>query len=208
MKIVVTAGPTREYIDDVRFISNPSSGRMGYAVAEAAAQAGHETALISGPVEIPPPPGVRLVKVNSAIEMRDAVQKEFEDCDCLVMAAAVGDYRPVRRVAGKIKKTSDTLLLELVRTPDILAEIGRKKGARLLIGFALEAADGERNALAKLRSKNLDYVILNSPAAFGAEAADAVLLGRDGSRSPLPGASKSDIARKILEIVKAQAEKR
>lgn len=204
MKVLVTAGPTREHLDDVRFISNPSTGKMGYAVAAAAAEAGHHVVLVSGPVDLAPPPGVRLIRVVSAVEMRDAVASAFADCDCLVMTAAVSDYRPATRLAGKLKKTSETLDLKLVRNPDILAEFGAKKGRRRIVGFALEAEDGERNAVAKLRAKHMDWVVLNSPTAFGAERADVTILARNGERTVLEGTSKLDIARKIMDILSSK----
>jgi len=203
-KVLVTAGPTREYIDDVRFISNASSGRMGYAVAEAAIEAGHEVVLVSGPVERPAPAGVTFVRVTSAVEMRKAVLNAFSAADCVIMTAAVADFRPAHRTSGKIKKADAKLTLDLVRNPDILAELGRRKERRLLVGFALEAGDGERNALEKLESKHLDYIVLNSPSAIGAETVDATILGRDGSRIEMKNASKARIARKIVSLIEQE----
>ncbi|MDQ7779879.1 MAG: phosphopantothenoylcysteine decarboxylase, partial [Planctomycetota bacterium] len=145
MRVLVTAGPTHEYIDDVRFISNPSSGQMGYAVAAAAVRRGHDVVLISGPSMLRPPRAMRVVGVVSAREMLKATLEHFGQCDCLIMTAAVGDYRPESRVFGKIKKEArDTLVLRLVRNPDILAECGRRrKRGQVLIGFALESV-GDR----------------------------------------------------------------
>ncbi|MEW6356879.1 MAG: phosphopantothenoylcysteine decarboxylase [Planctomycetota bacterium] len=203
-QVLVTAGPTREHIDDVRFISNASSGRMGYAVARAAAAAGHRVVLISGPVERTVPPGVKLVPVTSAIDMRKAVRDAFPRSDCVIMTAAVSDYRPARRTRGKMKKGPAKLTLDLVRNPDILAEIGRRKGCRLLIGFALETADAEKNARAKLDAKNLDYIVLNSPAAMGAVRIDAVILGRDGSRIGMRNVGKLRLARRIVALIPAK----
>lgn len=173
MNILVTAGPTREYLDAVRFLSNASSGRMGFACARAARRAGHRVTLVTGPVELPDPPGVRTIRVTGAREMRRAVLKAFPRADAVIMTAAVGDYRPARRFPGKIKKGARPLSLRLVRTPDILKALGARKGRRLLVGFALEVRDAEREALRKAREKNLDYVVLNSPRAFGAGRMDA-----------------------------------
>jgi len=201
-QVLVTAGPTREYIDDVRFISNASSGRMGYAVAAAAAEAGHEVVLVSGPVDRSAPAGAQLIRVSTAAEMRDAALGAFPHSGCVVMTAAVADYQPAKRARGKIKKTQREMSLDLVRTPDILAELGRRKTHQLLIGFALEAIDGEENARRKLDEKNLDYIVLNSPAAIGAERVDATILGRDGSRIEMNDASKMDVAQRIVALIK------
>ncbi len=173
MRILVTAGPTREYLDDVRFLSNASSGRMGFACARAARRAGHRVTLVAGPVALPDPPGIRTVRVTSALEMRRAVLAAWPRTDAVIMTAAVGDYRPARRFRGKLKKGARSLAVRLVRTPDILRELGARKGRRILVGFALEVRDAEREALRKAREKNLDCVVLNSPRAFGAGRMDA-----------------------------------
>jgi phosphopantothenoylcysteine decarboxylase/phosphopantothenate--cysteine ligase len=172
VRVLITAGPTREPLDAVRFISNPSSGRMGFACARAAARAGHDVVLVSGPVALPDPEGVRTVRVVTAREMHRAVMREFPRADAAIMTAAVGDYEPARRVAGKIKKGPGGLLLRLRRTPDILREMGRKKGRRMLVGFALEVQDAVAQALLKYKKKNLDYVVLNAPKTFGAGRMD------------------------------------
>lgn len=169
----MTAGPTREPLDAVRFLSNASSGRMGFACARAARRAGHRVTLVTGPVALADPAGVRTVRVTTAEEMRRAVMRVFPRIDAVIMTAAVGDYRPAERFAGKIKKRAGTLTLRLVRTPDILREMGKRKGMRLLIGFALEVQDAEAQALLKYREKNLDLVVLNSPRTFGADRMDA-----------------------------------
>jgi len=174
---------------------------MGYAVAEAAARAGHDVVLITGPVHLPEPPGLQVVRVESALEMHAAVDEAFGECDCLVMAAAVADYRPAERIQGKIKKTPGPLELRLVRNPDILAEMGAKKGRRLLVGFALESADGEKNALEKLRAKHLDMIVLNTPAAFAADEAEVTILDDEGGRTVLRKTSKQEIARAIVERI-------
>ena len=173
MRILVTAGPTREHLDDVRFLSNASSGRMGFACARAARRAGHRVTLVTGPVPLPDPPGVRTVRVTGALEMRRAVLKAYPRADAVIMTAAVGDYRPARRFPGKMKKGARVLQVRLVRTPDILRELGSRKGRRVLVGFALEVRDAAREALRKAAEKNLDLVVLNSPRAFGAGRMDA-----------------------------------
>ena len=208
MRYLITAGPTREYLDDVRFLSNASSGAMGYALADAAAKAGHEVALVSGPSNLDPPTGVELVSVVSADEMYRAVVSRFGETDCVVMNAAVCDYRPSQRHRGKLKKAADALVLQLVRTPDILAELGRRKGRQLLIGFALEAENPLANAREKLESKRLDYIVVNAPETMGAETITATILGRDGSHWPLEEVSKEEAARKIVDLASRAAAAR
>jgi len=203
MNVIVTAGPTREYLDAVRFISNSSSGRMGYAIAAAFLQAGHRVVLVTGPTSVAPPAGAKVVRVESAREMRAAVMREFKTADCVVMTAAVSDYRPERRVRGKIKKQRQRLTLHLVRNPDILEELGRRKGRRMLVGFALESGNGERNARAKMRRKNLDLVVLNSPAALAAERTTVNILLPGGKAVRLKNKNKEEIAARLLEIVEA-----
>jgi phosphopantothenoylcysteine decarboxylase/phosphopantothenate--cysteine ligase len=203
VRIVVTAGPTREYLDDVRFLSNPSSGRMGVACAQEALHRGHHVVLVAGPLECDPPKGVRLVRVESAREMARALRREFPRADALVMTAAVSDYRPARRVRGKIKKTLRTMTLRLVRNPDIVAGLARRKGRRLIVGFAVEARALERNALEKMRRKRLDLIVANSPSSFGAHVADFVILWPDGRREVLRGAPKRRLARRLLDILEA-----
>lgn len=201
MRIIVTAGPTREFLDDVRFLSNPSSGRMGFAVAEAAAQAGHRVTLVAGPVSLPTPAGVERVDVVSAVRMREAVVERFDACDALVMAAAVCDYRPARRHKGKIRKTDEDLVLRLRRNPDILAELGGRKGGRILMGFALEADLDRRSALRKLTSKNLDAIVLNTVRAFGAGRSTVEIITSSGESSTLRDAAKEDIARRLVSLL-------
>ncbi len=208
MRYLITAGPTREFIDDVRYLSNASSGRMGCALARAALDAGGQVTLVCGPIECAPPDGATLVRVISAAEMREAVLERFEQADAVIMAAAVADYRPAKRVAGKIKKTDRELVLRLAPTDDILAELGRRKGGRILVGFALEAEDARENALRKLRDKNLDLVVVNSPAAMGAEIADAELIFASGENQALKQLTKSSIARRIIAAVEAVSKER
>src|SRR5579872_3621384 len=138
MRILITAGPTREYLDDVRFLSNASSGKMGYALVEAAVAAGHDVVLVSGPVALVPPTGIEFHAVETTREMFDACSKLFPQCDGVIGAAAVCDYRPRERVPGKLAKTGQPLVVEFVENPDILAELGRRKQHRWVVGFALE----------------------------------------------------------------------
>ncbi|MBL8752315.1 MAG: phosphopantothenoylcysteine decarboxylase, partial [Planctomycetes bacterium] len=140
VSILITAGPTREYLDDVRFLSNGSSGRMGCALAEAARQAGCRVTLVLGPVEVSPPSGVTVVPVVSALEMQAAAERAFADCDAVIAAAAVGDWRPATRAAGKPARGPDELVLRLIPNPDIVAGLAGRKGRRIVVGFALESA--------------------------------------------------------------------
>ena len=198
---LVTAGPTREFIDDVRYLSNLSSGRMGYAIARAASRAGHRVVLVSGPTALPPPEGVEVAGVVSAAEMRDAVLQSAPGCGIIVMAAAVADYRPAARISGKMKKGPDTLELRLVRTPDILAELGAAKAGRFLVGFALEADDALVNARAKMAAKNCDMMVLNSPAAMAAERSEIHVLTPGGGVLTLGPAPKDDLAVELVRII-------
>jgi len=200
--VLITAGPTREYLDDVRFLSNPSTGSMGFACAEAAARAGHRVTLVTGPSALPDLPGVKTVRVTSALEMRAAAMKAYRSAGAVIATAAVSDYRPARRLDGKMKKGPARVSLALVRTPDILGEMGRRKGRRLLIGFALETRDEVANALAKLAAKRLDHVVLDSPAAFGAQRIDATVIHADGSRESFRRISKSVLARLLVDLLK------
>ncbi len=201
MRFVVSAGPTREHLDDVRFLSSPSSGRMGFAVAAAARRAGHEVVLVTGPVALPDPPGVRTVRVVSALQMRRAVLAAFRRSDALVMTAAVSDYRPARRRAGKWKKGAARLSLPLVRNPDILAEAGRRKGGRVCVGFAVEVQAALEGARTKIRRKNLDALCLCSPAAFEADMADYRILFPDRGLERHPGVRKGAFARRVVGLV-------
>lgn len=204
LEVVVSAGPTREYVDPVRYLSNESSGRMGFSIAAALARRGARVTLVAGPVVLAAPEGVRRVDVVSARDMFAAVRRAFRSADALVMSAAVADWRPSKRLAGKWRKKdggAETARLELTRNPDILASVARNKGRRLVVGFALETGDGERRAQAKLRRKNLDYVVLNDESALNAKRSSATILGRDGSRRKLVQRSKEDIAEVLAELV-------
>lgn len=202
-RVVVTAGPTREHVDPVRFLSNESSGRMGFAIAAAAAARGDRVTLVAGPVHLPTPEGVRRVDVVSARDMLKATREAFREADALYMCAAVSDWRPRRRLAGKWRKKDDggeTASLELVRNPDIVASVARSKGERLVVAFALETGDGLRRAQAKMRRKGTDYIVLNDASALSAARASVTLLGRDGSVLRLRGRAKEEIAEVLVGL--------
>lgn len=203
MKILITAGPTREKIDPVRFISNYSSGKMGYAIAQAALESGHEVTLISGPVTLTPPEGATLIKVTSAAEMAAEVHKFAPDADVIIMTAAVADYRPANPFDCKMKKLPGKLVLELERTEDILGTLGTNKlPKQTLIGFAAETDDLEKNALGKLERKNLDWIAANLVAdGFGTDTNAITLYNKAGNRIPLPRGAKIDVARSMLKVI-------
>lgn len=170
MRVLITAGPTREYLDDVRYLSNASSGRMGYALAEAVLAAGHDVVLVSGPVALTPPERAEVRQVETTDQLLAACHEVWPACDGVIATAAVCDYRPRSRFPGKLAKTGVSLELELVETADVLAELGRHKGDRWIVGFALESEEfAHVNALRKLKSKNCDAIVLNRPTAIGAE---------------------------------------
>jgi len=203
--VLVTAGPTVEDIDPVRFLSNRSSGRMGYRLAEAARDRGARVILVSGPTALPVPPGVELVPVRSAADMDRAVGEHVERAGVVVMAAAVADYRPGTVSPTKLKKTDGPATLELVRTSDILRSLGQAKAERTLVGFAAETDHVLENAGKKLREKNLDLIVANDVsrdgAGFGGETNAAVLLDRDGGEVAVPLGSKRALAEAIWDRV-------
>lgn len=200
--VLVSAGPTREPIDAVRFISNPSTGKMGYAVAQAARNHGARVILVSGPVHLTPPPGVTFVAVSSAAEMREAVMEHAHQCDVVIMAAAVSDFRPVAVSDRKMKKESAPTTLQLERTDDILMQLAALPGKRLLIGFAAETDEVIENARKKLKTKNLDLIVANdltrNGAGFGADTNAVTMLDRSGTATELPVMPKSEIAEQIM----------
>ncbi len=202
-RLLVTSGPTREHLDDVRFLGNPSSGRMGHAVARVARRRGAVVTLVSGPTALPDPPGVTVERVTSAAEMARAVGERFEEVDAVVMAAAVADFRPAARAAGKVAKDDAATVLELERTEDILAGLGRRKGARVLVGFAMETGDLERKARAKLEGKGLDLIVANDltreGAGFEHDTNEVVLLAADDPPERLPLMSKEEVAARLLD---------
>jgi phosphopantothenoylcysteine decarboxylase/phosphopantothenate--cysteine ligase len=209
MRILITAGGTREYIDPVRFISNASSGRMGYALARAALKAGHEVTLITAPTLLKPPADATVVPVESAAEMFAAVKERFPKCDCLIMAAAVSDYTPAKPSRTKLKKQATKLTLELKPTPDILKWAGRLNagpratghGPRILVGFALEDRDLRANAERKLREKNLDMIVANAPSAIGAERSTVHIKIRDAEWIEVADRHKAATAGRIIALI-------
>ncbi len=210
MRFVVTAGPTREPIDPVRYLSNRSSGKMGYAIAEAALADGHDVVLISGPVHVDLPRGADLISVSTTDEMFDAVHQHLGDCDVLVMCAAVADYKPANVSAQKIKKENAALTLELVPTRDILASLPQDRQF-LLVGFAAETNDLEENAEKKLRSKNCDIVVANDiscdDSGMESDENEVVILFRDGEKHKISRAPKKNIARDLVKIFSNTREK-
>jgi phosphopantothenoylcysteine decarboxylase / phosphopantothenate---cysteine ligase len=205
--VVLTAGPTREKIDPVRFISNHSSGKMGYALAEEAKKQGARVVLVSGPVSLPSPAGVELIKVVSAEEMYQAVLERFDEADVVIKTAAVADYRPKIVHDQKVKKQAGDAVLELERTKDILFELGKRKKQQLLIGFAAETNDVDEYARKKLVTKNADMIVANNVkaigAGFGTDTNIVTIFKRDGSKAELPLMSKTAVAEKIFEEIAA-----
>lgn len=200
MRILVTAGPTREYFDTVRFISNPSTGKMGYAVAEAAAARGHEVALVSGPVELQPPVGVEHVSVVSAEEMFVVCCSLFTEADAAILTAAVCDYRPARTLNHKLKKQSRTRRVTLNPTRDICAHLGSIKGERVVIGFAMEDHNHRAHAEAKLARKRCDAIVLNGPGNVGSDEATVEILTAGGKWSPPVSGSKGRLAVQVIRL--------
>lgn len=202
MRILITAGGTREHIDPVRFISNASSGRMGHALAKAALKSGHKVTLITASTTQRPPARAKLVKVETAAQMFDAVKKHLKPCDCLIMAAAVADYTPVRFAKTKIKKIGKSITLKLKPTPDILKwAASHKKKKQIVIGFALEDKAIRSSAERKLKDKNLDMIIANTPAAIGAEKSNVQIKLPDYPWFEIKNATKSATAYKIIRLV-------
>ncbi len=203
--VLVTAGPTREHIDAARFISNPSTGKMGYAIAAAAKERGADVILVSGPSQIDPPAGVKFIPVVTAEQMHDAVMNRFPVCDIVIMAAAVSDFKPSQVSNRKIKKDEAPELLKLVRTPDILKELGNSTRDCVLVGFAAETDELERNALQKMKDKNLDMVVVNnllrSGSGFAVDTNAVTLIDRSGRRQELPTMAKSEVAQIIISSV-------
>ena len=201
--VLVTAGPTQEPLDPVRFISNRSSGKMGYALAQAAAARGARVVLVSGPVELAEPYGVQVIHVKTALEMRNAVMEHLAEATIVIKAAAVADYHLARVPLQKVKKTATRMSLDLDPTPDILAEVGQKKGDRLLIGFAAETENLIESARQKLTSKHCDMVVANlvnqADTGFEADLNEVVLVLRSGETIPLARAPKREIADRILD---------
>lgn len=196
--VLVTAGPTREPVDAVRHISNPSSGKMGYEIAAAAWKRGAKVTLISGPVFLPEPRGVNTVRVDTAREMRKAVMERYGTADALVMAAAVSDFRPETPSTEKIDKNSASTTISLVRNPDILEELGSRKGNKVLAGFSMETGAHTERALSKLKAKNLDFIVSNdisaAGAVFGSDTNIISIIDKSGSKKDYPKMTKAEAA--------------
>ncbi|HVP58530.1 MAG TPA: bifunctional phosphopantothenoylcysteine decarboxylase/phosphopantothenate--cysteine ligase CoaBC [bacterium] len=205
-KVIVTGGPTREPLDAVRFISNRSSGKMAVALSRVARRRGAETVLILGPAEVELPGGVKVVRIETGAELRDAIASEWEGADCLVMAAAVCDYKSAAPASGKLKREAK-LALELVSTDDILKGFARKKGGRIIVGFALETRDEIEGGKRKLREKDLDLVVVNNPlregTGFGSDVNGGALIDRDGRVTDLAAMPKLDFSERIFDAVSA-----
>jgi phosphopantothenoylcysteine decarboxylase / phosphopantothenate---cysteine ligase len=212
-KVLVTAGPTRENVDPVRYLTNRSSGKMGYAVAEAAARRGAHVILVSGPTSLEAPAGVERIPVESAAEMHRAVLEKVADCSIAIFAAAVADYRPVEPNGQKIKRNNESTTIALEPTPDILASVARNKGERFIVGFAAETDNVAENARNKLAAKNADLMVANDVTAEGAgfdhDTNVVTLFARDGRDLALPRINKSEVAQRILdEVVRLRSTSR
>jgi len=206
VRILISAGPTREHVDPVRFLTNESSGRMGFEIAAAAARAGHRVTLIAGPVNLETPKGVKRIDVVSAREMLAALKKAWRTCDALYMAAAVSDWRPVRKLAGKWRAKdggAETTTLVLVRNPDILHSLtkGERDPRRTVVAFALETGDGERRARAKLAQKGADWIVLNAPSALNSARTSVRILGADGIEFGIDDQPKATVAIRLVELL-------
>lgn len=208
MKLLVTAGPTREPLDPVRFLSNRSTGKMGYAVAAAALRRGHEVCLVSGPVALTPPAGAACIQVMTALEMLAAVEERVAWCDALVMSAAVADWRPASVSTTKLKKARMAATLALLPNPDILATIAARKAQRVFVGFAAETQDPAAAAQEKLRRKGLDMIVANdvsrSDAGFAVDTNQVTCLTVEGERFDWPLLSKVEVAERILEWIETR----
>ncbi|MFQ6082581.1 MAG: bifunctional phosphopantothenoylcysteine decarboxylase/phosphopantothenate--cysteine ligase CoaBC [Candidatus Aminicenantia bacterium] len=204
-KILITAGPTQEGIDPVRFITNHSSGKMGYQLAEEAIRRGGEVTLISGPTNLFPPKGVNFISVTTALQMEKGVMKNFSDADIVVMAAAVSDYRPLKFSSSKIKKEKDTINLRLIQNPDILAKLGQKKKKKILVGFAAETEEIIKNATQKLNQKKLDLIVVNDVSrkeiGFGSDFNQVTFIDRKGQVIQTDILSKKEISSLIFDRI-------
>ena len=202
MRFLVSGGPTHEYLDDVRFLGNPSTGAMGVAIARCAVERGHDVTLVLGPTHLEGPDRAKVICVTSALEMRDAMLASLKGADAVIMSAAVSDYRPLERVEGKIKKGQDQVSLDLVKNPDILRDLGRMPGARVLVGYALETAPADvarDHARDKLAGKLLDAIVLNRQGSFGGTAMeDVTVLDAAGGVHELGAPDKASLAKWLI----------
>ena len=200
-KVLITSGPTRQYLDPVRYLTNASSGRMGRSLAQAALDAGHEVVIVSGPVEVEYPAAARVVNVVSTEEMFDAAQREFRDCDGAIGVAAPCDYRPVKVADEKISKSGEPLLVHLVETVDVIASLGAEKGHRWVVGFALETEDHRFRAITKAEKKSCDLMVLNSPSAMNSTTTEVELLDPGGNVLANLEGSKLEVSRQIFDVI-------
>ncbi len=205
MRVVITAGPTREHIDSVRFITNASSGKMGYAIAAAAAAAGHEVTLLAGPVSLAAPAGCTIVPFVSVDDLRKAMEKHFPACDALVMTAAVGDFRPEKLLPGKIRRADGPITIRLIPTEDVLAGVSKSRRAgQRIIGFAVEEgtpAEIEAKARCEMAAKGSDLTVVNTPAAMSADRSLACILSRDAVLLSWATRPKEELAREIVKLL-------
>ncbi len=208
LNILVTAGPTQEPLDPVRFISNRSTGTVGYEIAKEAAFRRHRVTLISGPTVLTPPGGINFIRINTALEMRERLRALFNGADCLIMTAAVSDFRPERISNSKISKTGKKILtIRLVRNPDILSELSLKKGGRVVAGFCLETRDILERAIKKLKEKRLDLIVANRLSRgnnpFGPGKADFLIVDKEKRTKRLKGISKKNLSKLLLDRIEA-----
>ncbi len=206
LKLLVTAGPTIEYLDPVRIVTNRSTGKMGYALARSAWRRGAEVTLVTGPTHLEPPVGVKVIPVSTAEEMREAVLNEYPSQDAVIKAAAVSDYKPLRSAQQKEKKKGSPFAVKMAPTPDILAELGKKKGNVILVGFAAETTNHLANAVDKIKRKNLDLIVLNDVSrediGFAADSNEVRIIDSEGNEEVVPLMPKEDVADRILDRIK------
>jgi len=205
LKIIITAGPTREPIDKIRFISNHSTGTLGFELAKEARKRNHSVILISGPVNLKTPKKVKRFDIITAIDMQKEINKRFAWCDCLIMSAAISDYRPKRYISGKLKKKKSQISLKLVRNPDILETLGRTKKDKVLVGFALETDKLIQNAKSKLKKKSLDLIIANRKSSnmnpFGKNKIAGYIIDKQLKVKKFSNISKSQLSKRLLDSI-------
>jgi phosphopantothenoylcysteine decarboxylase/phosphopantothenate--cysteine ligase len=200
-RILITSGPTRQYLDPVRYLTNASSGRMGAALAEAAIAAGHRVVIVSGPVDVAYPAEAEVVNILSTEELLESCLKIFPDCDGLIAAAAPCDYRPRAVAKHKIRKTGDSLTLDLIETPDVVAGLSRVKTHQWMVAFALETEDKHLRAMQKLERKSCDLIVVNGPEAVHASATSVEILDREGGIVASFSGGKGEVGREILRVI-------
>jgi len=203
-RILITSGPTRQYLDPVRYLSNASSGRMGAALAEAAIAAGHEVVLVSGPVDVQYPSPAEVIRVETTEEMLEACRRVFPTCDGLIAAAAPCDYRPVEVAQQKIPKDGNPLVVQFVETPDVVASVAENKGSRWVVIFALETDNARQRAVDKLRQKRADLVVINDPETISSPTTRLEVLDREGRILMTFRGEKREVARELLDVLSRQ----